>query len=278
MKKNINKWLFVFLILITLFVLWHFFFYLFEGKNFYDYISLEKSVEMRGTLGDYFAGHFSVLAFIWLFYGIFIQSEEFKLQRKEFKQQTEIFQMQNISYRFENLFEKLDELLTQISYESQINSQIVGKYTGVFEIFENIDRDKILNSDTKNKKFLFDLVEIIKFNVYLKSELETLYKSHYHIEYSEKNMLEKLINDLKYEFKISHQKDMDYIYEIYSIFIIKYDIKNNMNCNYLLKNGLLTVEVKYFIETNLEKIDENKVKKKLFKLIDEEFKVKNNQD
>ncbi|MFH0708835.1 MAG: hypothetical protein V2A75_01380 [Pseudomonadota bacterium] len=88
---------------ITLIVLVHYFFFLFgfsisEYPNANFYMDGNITLEEKGVLGDYTSGHFSILAFLWLAYGIFIQSKEFGLQRKEFENQTEQFKEQNILY------------------------------------------------------------------------------------------------------------------------------------------------------------------------------------
>ncbi|ADR33920.1 hypothetical protein Sulku_1257 [Sulfuricurvum kujiense DSM 16994] len=132
------------IIILTVFVLIHYFFFLFggsitpEGINTNFYMDHNLTLEKKGVFGDFTSGHFSILAFIWLAYGIFIQSREFKLQREEFENQTEQFKEQNKLYsqqmkeleiqsiqnQFDRKISKLTALEKTIANQALVNNDI----------------------------------------------------------------------------------------------------------------------------------------------------------
>lgn len=131
------------IIILTLIVLIHYFFFLFggsispEGINTNFYMDNNITLEKKGVFGDFTSGHFSILAFIWLAYGIFIQSREFKLQREEFENQTEQFKEQNKLYA-----QQMKELEIQ-----SIQNQFDRKITKLTEIEKTIINQTLVNND-----------------------------------------------------------------------------------------------------------------------------------
>lgn len=95
------------------------------------------TLEKKGVFGDFTSGHFSILAFIWLAYGIYIQSKEFQLQREEFQNQTEQFKEQNKLYE-----QQMKELEIQ-----SIQNQFDRKIAKLTEIEKDISSSKHGNND-----------------------------------------------------------------------------------------------------------------------------------
>lgn len=134
-----------FIIFLTIVVIVHYFFFLFgfsfgNGTNTNFYIDNNLTLEEKGVFGDFTSGHFSILAFIWLAYGIYIQSKEFQLQREEFQNQTEQFKEQNKLYE-----QQMKELEIQ-----SIQNQFDRKIAKLTEIEKNIANSKLANYDVYN--------------------------------------------------------------------------------------------------------------------------------
>lgn len=128
------------IILLTVVVIAHYLFFLFgfsfvEGANANFYMDNNLTLEKKGVFGDFTSGHFSILAFIWLAYGIYIQSKEFQLQREEFQNQTEQFKEQNKLYE-----QQMKELEIQ-----SIQNQFDRKIAKLTEIEKNIANSKLTN-------------------------------------------------------------------------------------------------------------------------------------
>lgn len=131
-----------FIIALTVIVILHYLFFLFgfsfiDGTNANFYMDNNLTLEKKGVFGDFTSGHFSILAFIWLAYGIYIQSKEFQLQREEFQNQTEQFKEQNKLYE-----QQMKELEIQ-----SIQNQFDRKIAKLTEIEKNIANSKLANYD-----------------------------------------------------------------------------------------------------------------------------------
>ena len=131
-KENPIKFFIVFL---TTIVVIHYLFFLFGyslngGFNENFYMDNNITLEKKGVWGDFSSGHFSILAFLWLAYGIYIQSQEFKLQREEFQNQTEQFKEQNKLYE-----QQMKELEIQ-SIQNQFDRKIA-KLTEIEKVIAN---------------------------------------------------------------------------------------------------------------------------------------------
>lgn len=139
-SKVLQYIIFGIILTITLVVLIHYFFFLFggsispEGINTNFYMDNNITLEKKGVFGDFTSGHFTILAFIWLAYGIFIQSREFKLQRDEFENQTEQFKEQNKLYA-----QQMKELEIQ-SIQNQFDRKII-KLTEIEKIISSEHKD-----------------------------------------------------------------------------------------------------------------------------------------
>lgn len=131
-----------FIIALTVIVIVHYLFFLFgfsfiDGTNANFYMDNNLTLEKKGVFGDFTSGHFSILAFIWLAYGIYIQSKEFQLQREEFQNQTEQFKEQNKLYE-----QQMKELEIQ-----SIQNQFDRKIAKLTDIEKNIANSKLANYD-----------------------------------------------------------------------------------------------------------------------------------
>lgn len=150
------------IILLTVVVIAHYLFFLFgfsfvEGTNVNFYMDNNLTLEKKGVFGDFTSGHFSILAFIWLAYGIYIQSKEFQLQREEFQNQTEQFKEQNKLYEqqmkeleiqsIQNQFDRKIAKLTEI--EKDIASSNLTSYNIYHFITEKKENRGIVSSFDK---------------------------------------------------------------------------------------------------------------------------------
>lgn len=128
-----------FIIALTVIVIVHYLFFLFgfsfvDGTNANFYMDNNLTLEKKGVFGDFTSGHFSILAFIWLAYGIYIQSKEFQLQREEFQNQTEQFREQNKLY---------EQQMRELEIQS-IQNQFDRKITKLTEIEKDIANSKLI--------------------------------------------------------------------------------------------------------------------------------------
>lgn len=160
--------------LFTLIVLFHYFFFLFgfsftDGININFYLDKDITLEKKGQLGDFTAGHFSILAFLWLAYSILIQSREFGLQRKEFENQTEQFKEQNKLYNkqlkeleIQSKQNKLDRYVQKLSdLESKISKKNNITYT-IYEFFNDCERSNDLKIHSNKLNTLEEYVKLYK--------------------------------------------------------------------------------------------------------------------
>ena len=185
---------------LTIVILVHYFYFLFgfsigENTNINFYTDGNITLEKKGVLGDYTSGHFSILAFLWLAYGIIIQSKEFGLQRKEFENQTEQFKEQNTLYssqlkelekqsienKFDRYLQKLADLEAVISSYQSNNAN-----RSIYEFITACERSNISIADTSKiitiEKYisLYNKVySTVRHNIELKDELIFLKKDIY---------------------------------------------------------------------------------------------------
>ncbi|MBS4069140.1 MAG: hypothetical protein KGZ62_11130 [Sulfurimonas sp.] len=151
-----------FFVFITIIVIVHYFYFLFgftigEQSNINFYSDSNITLEKKGVFGDYTSGHFSILAFLWLAYGIMIQSREFKLQREEFTNQTEQFKEQNSLYSsqlkelekqsFENKFDRYIQKLTDLEVEIS-SHQSNNTNRSIYEFITHCEKSNSLHLET----------------------------------------------------------------------------------------------------------------------------------
>lgn len=190
-----------FIIALTVIVIVHYLFFLFgfsfiDGTNANFYMDNNLTLEKKGVFGDFTSGHFSILAFIWLAYGIYIQSKEFQLQREEFQNQTEQFKEQNKLYEqqmkeleiqsIQNQFDRKIAKLTDIEKDiASSNLTSYNIYHFITERKENIAVTRSFDKFDNIYKYLAlydNLNNFIKFNhqkIDLQDELVILKKDIY---------------------------------------------------------------------------------------------------
>lgn len=242
-------------IVLTIIVLFHYFFFLFgftivDGLNSNFYLDKNITIEEKGVFGDYTSGHFSILAFLWLTYGIIIQSKEFGLQRKEFENQTEQFKEQNklfdkqlkeleiqsIRNIFDSYILKLNDLEKNISNILSYNGDIyefikqsekssslkehmkkipsIEKYVRIYDKLENE-----LKSNENIVNLLIDL-ELLKKDVYDGLKMSYLILLHYIIQSKQPNKSYTIELSQK---KISELEQLN----VYNILNINYEENQN---------------------------------------------------
>lgn len=189
-----------FFLFITIIVIAHYFYFLFgftigEQSNINFYSDSNITLEKKGVFGDYTSGYFSILAFLWLAYGIMIQSREFKLQREEFTNQTEQFKEQNSLYSsqlkelekqsFENKFDRYIQKLTDLEVEiSSLQNNNTNR--SIYEFITHCEKSNMLQLDTSKiitiEKYvsLYNKVSnFVEDDIELKDELIFLKKDIY---------------------------------------------------------------------------------------------------
>lgn len=203
---------------ITFIILVHYFFFLFgfsvsEHTNTNFYLDGNITLEKKGVLGDYTSGHFSVLAFLWLAYGIIIQSKEFRLQREEFENQTEQFKQQNILY---------ENQLKELKIQSIRNN--FDRYVMILTDIEKSIADAslckndiyIFNSKCEKSESLADFIHkvpLIEKYIFLYDNLREIVISNTNVVNLE-NDLHLLKKDIYFGIKISYLILLHYIITI----------------------------------------------------------------
>ncbi|MBN1839178.1 MAG: hypothetical protein JW802_03950 [Campylobacterales bacterium] len=213
-----------FIIALTVIVIVHYLFFLFgfsfvDGTNANFYMDNNLTLEKKGVFGDFTSGHFSILAFIWLAYGIYIQSQEFKLQREEFQNQTEQFKEQNKLYE-----QQMKELEIQ-----SIQNQFDRKIAKLTEIEYGISQTLDISTHGQNGLYIFFMnckYGHLNNNLLIKIEMVYTYL----------NLYVNLLNFIK----ISQSK-IDLIEELE---ILKKDIYTNMKISFLILLGYMQLHKK----------------------------------
>lgn len=165
-----------FIIALTVIVIVHYLFFLFgfsfvDGTNANFYMDNNLTLEKKGVFGDFTSGHFSILAFIWLAYGIYIQSKEFQLQREEFQNQTKQFKEQNKLYEqqmkeleiqsIQNQFDRKIARLTEIEKEiAQTLSQDIHSRNGLYIFFRYCKLGTKLDSNFIKLEMVFTYLKL----------------------------------------------------------------------------------------------------------------------
>lgn len=214
----------IFIVFLTILVVVHYFFFLFgysfnEGINENFYMDNNITLEKKGVWGDFSSGHFSILAFLWLAYGIYIQSQEFKLQREEFQNQTEQFKEQNKLYE-----QQMKELEIQ-----SIQNQFDRKIAKLTEIEKVIANSKLANYD------VYQFIMECKQNIELSSK------------FSKFDNIQKYIilyESLK-KFILTNKHIIDLEYELT---MLKKDIFDGLKISFLI----LLHNIKFYSSLSLE--------------------------
>jgi hypothetical protein len=116
--------------------------YLLSSEIYFDIFYLDMNLN---ELGDYLAGVFSPLAFLWLIYGYFKQNSELRLNRKSLENQIEEFK-KSVSISKQNIdhlvkknkqdilieIEKLQPVFSVVKLSSVIESSSKDKPDGLF--------------------------------------------------------------------------------------------------------------------------------------------------
>jgi len=179
-------------------------------------------------MGDYIAGFFAPVLFLWLVYGVFLQKEEFgkvvdsfELQQKEFadsvktmKDQVFQVEVQHLNTWFNRNLRTIDNIKANLFKNINV---------------DNIDSVGLINEQLKNditnaKDYIniFDELKNILFIVlYIEDHLEILSKQE-----KENKILIKSINELKEEFNMLMGEDIKNIKEIMSIVFVLIECRN----------------------------------------------------
>lgn len=170
MKFFIDNRAFIFIVIVTILISFHFFWLQFSIHVTYPAVLLgyepdqtfENLLAVKGTFADLLSGHAALLAFIWFIYGVSIQKKEFDIIAKEHHAQSKIYDKQNqiltsqwieqwisnLTQNFKNqkLEEKTFKLITLDlkpitlnSFQEQLNSIIEHKH-----IISNAASEKLI--------------------------------------------------------------------------------------------------------------------------------------
>jgi hypothetical protein len=189
----------------------------------------EGSTLSLNAMGDYLAGFFAPVLFLWLVYGVFLQKEEFgkvvdsfELQQKEFADSVKTMKDQVVQVEVQHLntwFNRNTRTIDNIKSNLFRNINVL-----------NIDSMGLINEQLKDdinnaKDYIniFDeLKNILSIVLYIEEHLKILSKQQ------ENNIiLIKSINELKEEFDMLMGEDIKNIKEIISIVFVLIECRNS---------------------------------------------------
>jgi len=182
----------------------------------------EKSNIKLNEWGDFLAGFFAPVLFIWLVYGVFLQKEEFgnivesfSLQKEEFTKSVSAMESQVTQVEVQQLniwFNRNIQTINTIKKTlfSTINDQTIDSISLI--------NQKLKEDFTKEKDFfhIFDeLKSILDIFIYMNEHLKQLEKTK-----SNNNGFIIAIKDLKKEFTVLYMDDYNNIKEIMALVYI----------------------------------------------------------
>lgn len=126
---------------LTTLVVIHYIFFLFGvswngGINENFYMDNNITLEKKGVWGDFSSGHFSILAFLWLAYGVYFQRQELNEQKKQYEEQMKELEIQSIQNQFDRKMAKLTEIEKVIANSKLANYDV---YQFIMECKQDID-------------------------------------------------------------------------------------------------------------------------------------------
>lgn len=176
----------------------------------------------KGLLGDFFSGHFTFLAFIWMTYAVIVQRKEYRLQRNEFEGQTKEFKLQRQQFEEQNLharYNRLHNLLSETYYNIEYK-QGENNYKGLSSLFQEIRIKPNDNVALKNMDIIFKFMTTYHF---IEKELDSLLD-----KYADSQQL-GTIRNIKKEFILQWR-------DVYASCLRSYTL---VSLVYLKNNGIL---------------------------------------
>ncbi|MDO9055343.1 MAG: hypothetical protein Q7U69_02245 [Sulfuricurvum sp.] len=169
--------------------------------------------------GDFLAGFFAPLLFVWLVYGVFIQKKEFanalesfQLQHKEMRGQSEQIEIQQLNTWFNRNAKTINMLKTTIMQDVNKSIQQI-----------SVDLEENITNQDSFFEVYDELKNLINIDIYVKEYLSELKKSNDH------KTFQKSIDEILNEYEVLFKTDTQYAKRILTLvyFFIFASIKQN---------------------------------------------------
>lgn len=169
--------------------------------------------------GDFLAGFFAPLLFVWLVYGVFIQKKEFanalesfQLQHKEMRGQSEQIEIQQLNTWFNRNAKTINMLKTTIMQDVHKSIQQI-----------SVDLEENITNQDSFFEVYDELKNLINIDIYVKEYLSELKKSNNH------KTFQKSIDEILNEYEVLFKTDTQYAKRILSLvyFFIFASMKQN---------------------------------------------------
>ncbi len=168
-ELEVNPWV-VTIVLITIIWLLNIYFLSFQGK-YIDFIFNKFLIKINenglqlNEWGDFFAGFFAPIIFLWLVVGVYIQKSEFRNAVNEYRESLKFLAKQSINTDIQHkntwfdrnaeMLEKyIDLIINQEGPLDELNTKIIGQNIYIF------------------RKYLFDILSIVELNQYITTSLK----------------------------------------------------------------------------------------------------------
>lgn len=223
-KKKREKIDFQSISLVTLTLLWLILVYQFTSKDFFEEFGIKLITSNKfNEWGDYLAGFFAPIIFLWLVYGVFIQKKEFKNVVDEYKKSVEILKKQSIHTDIQHKNAWFDRKVEMM--DSYIKHMLKDKIT-----IEKLQLSMISNKIDEYKDIMYDLKRVVELNLYIHKSLSEIPKE---LQDSNNQYLNAM-SRLKEEYNLSYGQDVllskKMLLKIYlQIFLSKVIIDDNIN-------------------------------------------------
>ncbi|WP_041671803.1 hypothetical protein [Sulfurospirillum barnesii] len=157
--------------------------------------------------GDYLAGFFAPVLFLWLVYGVFIQKKEFanalesfQLQHKEMRGQSEQIEIQQLNTWFNRNAKTINMLKTTIMQDVKKSIQQI-----------SVDLEETIINHDDFFEVYDELKNLINIDIYVKEYLSELKKS------SDHKTFQKSIDEILNEYEVLFKTDIQYAKRILTL-------------------------------------------------------------
>lgn len=159
--------------------------------------------------GDYLAGFFAPLLFIWLVYGVFLQKKEFSNALKSFSSQYDEMKAQNEQIVIQQINTWFDRNLKNIQIiKTSIFQTSHSEFNSIAEVAIELEKDiagkdKYIDNDSKYFKIYDDLKNIFETIIYIEENLNTQAN-----KYKDKGRILESINEINKEFSVLFKSEL----------------------------------------------------------------------
>ncbi len=176
--------------------------------------------------GDFFAGFFSPLAFLWLGYGIFVQRKEFSVMSQSIDQQNEEMKKQSMEFETQSnhMKKQIDMIMSQDLANSynKYSSNMATLYTKEYNGKTLVDINEEFIDPTSGLKNALDEIENIENILLYNSKIENYF-------FTNTEGMHKIQEILLIDYDVIHRKTINIIKELYiKIAILKFSKENGI--------------------------------------------------